>query len=377
MSCAVMKFQHLLLVVMLLLLVLPGLAAGKRETNLLPGVKRIFFVGDSFTDAAAWPYWMVETLKAHGSPDLVVHNAAVCGSSMTTVRARYEKDVLDLYPDMVVISTCTNDASPAGLETFRQDIAYLINSARKAGAKRVLLMTRPPAKNGMGEVFVTNNQVIREVGKQYNCPVAEVYTAFVEAMKAGKTVICPDGLHPTADGWRLMGRTALDALGCTAPMIETIPLYPQAIVDWRIGPGVKWNPKDPVPDEILAPAFDLVKAGWKSYDLAAAQKQSNDVNLCNYQLGGIDPMLTSTTKDATGAFAVTTIHSSKARDIVLHISDFPSLYIWLNGKPIWTNDNHIHGLHPDAARIPIHLQRGENRLVVFSNQCFFVSLGDI
>lgn len=357
-----------------LLLAFSGLADAQntQEKNLLPGVKNVFFVGDSFTDGAAWPYWLVETLKAHGSPDLLAHNAAVCNSGSDKVRGRYAKDVLTLKPDMVVISISGND-----IEAYRQDITYLITSAREAGAKMVLLLDRSPLLVGANDVVIADNQVLHELGKQYNCPVGEVFASFTEAMKAQKTVLCPDGVHPTVDGWRLMGRCALDALGCSAPMVESIPLYPNALVDWWIGPGVTWNPNDPVPADILAPAFSPKLAGWNQYDLAAATKQSSPTELYDYQLGGINSMLTSILKGASGAFALTTIKSKKAKDTVLHTSDFPTFYIWLNGKPIWTNAENIHGLHPDAARIPIHLQKGVNRLLVFSNNIFNISLGDL
>ena len=80
-------------------------------------------------------------------------------------------------------------------------------------------------------------------------------------------------------------------------------------------------------------------------------------------------------KDA-GAFALAIVKSDKDTEGILHLGGSPGYAVWWNGELIWQCKT-LRGYHPDAERITVKLRKGENRILVFSNWLFYVSLGEI
>jgi len=370
---------------------------------MMAGVHRIVFTGNSLTDGSAWPDWVIETLQANGYPKLILHNAGVAGNSTAQVKARYQKDILALKPDLVIVNVGTVDAKPP--EDYRRDMGDMVREIRKSGAKMVLMTPAPlrdPDNPKYHECARAYAPVIRELATTYDCAVADTQAYFAEGVKAGKEMWGPDGVHHKIDGWRAMARCVLDALGCQAPMIEKTSMYYNVITDWYIAPPVPWKPGIPVvlrnmPEDYdpiaagrgaypslpdIPDGFAPLAAGWRKFDRNDEIAKTSWWQKCWLERGGVMPMGQAVNPERPGAqsrdfgaYALAIVHAEHDTNTTLHVGGSLPYAVWLNGRMVW-NGNFLHGYHPDADRFPITLKKGENHILVFTNWLFYVSLGD-
>ena len=397
------------------------------EEDAMEGVRRILFAGDSLTDGSAWCDWVVETLKANGHPDLVKLDAGVAGDDVPRLKARFQHDVLDLKPDLVIINIGTNDREP--VEEYERDVGEMVGQLRQ-NKVRVLLCVPPgicdPKDPSRDARIVAYGEALRELAKAHECAVADLRAAFAdgtraasrdeamaisdpglaaeEAAKTSRILWGADGVHHTTNGWRTMGRAVLAALGCREPMVEKVPVYPNALTEWFISPPVPWKPVptgkgwttrppdfDPAacrPGEYpslpkVSDGFDPVAAGWRKFDREAEVKKTSWWQMSWLQRGGVMPMGQEVVKgnpgapshDA-GAFALAVVKADTERQTTMHVGGSFPYAVWLNGSLVW-NGTFLHGYHADADRFPVTLRKGENHVLVFTNWLFYVSLGEI
>ncbi|MHB9133350.1 MAG: SGNH/GDSL hydrolase family protein [Armatimonadota bacterium] len=353
----------------------PGVESAQHP--LLKNVKRIVFVGDSLTDGAAWPDWVVETLAAHGHPQLILHNAGVAGNTVAQVKARYRNDVIALKPDLVIMHIGTNDVNTnVKMEDYRRDLDEVVKGIRAGGA-RLLLLTPPAMREPERNTRLYEcDAIMRELAKIYDCQVCDVHAAFDKAAREGVQVWGEDGVHHQIDGWRTIARTVLTTFGYTAPLVEKIPLYPKSITDWFISPPIEWKNGSPVPTPDVVDTFDPKAAGWTPFDRNTELQRTAWWQRSWLERGGITPMGGPESIPGKGAFALARVTAGKEETVTMHVGGSPPLFIWLNGKLIWQGTT-PHGYHPDADRFTVTLRKGENRIIVFSTWLFHVSLGDI
>ncbi len=378
--------------------------AKMRGEGVMAGVRRIVFTGDSLTDGSAWCDWVVETLRANGHPKLVMHNAGVAGNSTAMLKRRYAKDVLALKPDMVVLNIGAADYRRAKLEDYQRDLEEMVRDTRKSGARVVLAvppaLRDPKANAGMHPY----NDAARNLAEKYDCILVDFHLAFEEGAAAGKEMWGPDGVHHKIAGWQTMARCVLDALGCTAAMIEKTTLYPGSLTDWFISPPVPWKPApvtkqwtimpadfDPVaagkgeypPLPKIVQGFDPIAAGWRKFDREAEIKKTSWWQRCWLESGGVMPMGQECVKERpgaasrdAGAFGLAIVKADQETPTTMHVGGSFPYAVWLNGKLVW-NGSFLHGYHPDADRFPVTLRQGENHILVFTNWLFYISLGEI
>lgn len=332
--------------------------------RLLKDVKRIVFAGDSLTDGAAWPDWVVATLVANGVPRPRLFNAGVAGNTAADIRARFQADIVSLQPDLVVLHCGSNDVNRGvSLESYQRDLAAVVRGTRQSGA-RVLLLTPPSMREPERDAKLQACcDVVRLLAQRYRCVVADIHEEFAVAARAGVELWGPDGVHHRIDGWRTMARGVLSALGTLNPLVEeTIP-EPGMLTDWRVSPPVPWQTGEPYP---------ACPDAWTSYDGAPAVRESW-WQVCWLDRGGVMPLGTATAGQGVGAFAETVIHSDDEHTALLRLGGSPPLAAWLNGALIWDN-RALHGYHPDADRVRVSLRAGENRLRLFTTWVCYAAI---
>ncbi|MBQ3230453.1 MAG: hypothetical protein IJB49_05480 [Clostridia bacterium] len=177
--------------------------------------------GDSITAAGKWQ----KVLESEWGLKLV--NKGVGGDSTRSARARFQRDVLNLSPDLVFISFGTNDAAidmakHTPLEEFKENLAYFIDSCIDAGARVIVnipipiddapYLTRHEAEpfepyggpNGLLSLYA---EAARGVALEKGVPFADVHKAFMQTENYKKYL--SDGVHPTDAGYKLYGNTLL------------------------------------------------------------------------------------------------------------------------------------------------------------------------
>lgn len=162
------------------------------------------FIGDSIT------YGWVEL--ADVVPGSI--NVGVPGQRSWEMAARFETDVLDKHPDVVVILAGTNDvfSDPA---VSAQYIYAMAARAQSAGA-RVIVGTIPPGDNYHSSSFLKSerelmdaiaklNAEIRDGAKSYGYTVADYYPHFLRADGSlNPDMYFADRIHPNDAGYAAM-----------------------------------------------------------------------------------------------------------------------------------------------------------------------------
>ena len=160
----------------------------------------ILIVGDSISAGfgldtrLGWVSLLEQRLEREGHDDRVV-NASISGDTSAGGQARLPALLTEHKPDVVIVELGGNDGLRGQLPAqLKQNLAGMIDSAKTAGAKVLLLgMKLPP-----------------NYGKRYTDAFAEVYTQlaaekqialvpfFLEGVGGNPQWMQADGLHPAA-----------------------------------------------------------------------------------------------------------------------------------------------------------------------------------
>jgi len=174
---------------------------------------RVVFLGDSLTaglgvDASqAFPAVLGATLKGQGTPVEVV-NAGVSGDTTAGGLRRLDW-LLKQKPDVVVVGLGGNDGLRGlDVKASEENLRQIIQNCRQAGASVVLLgMLIPP---NYGPEYVESFRAIyprlaKETG-------VELVPFLLDGVGGDPTLNQPDGIHPTAEGHRILAGNVLPHL---------------------------------------------------------------------------------------------------------------------------------------------------------------------
>lgn len=168
---------------------------------------KVVFLGNSITDA-----WY----RIH--PGFFIENGftgrGISGQTTSQMLTRFQADVIDLKPKMVVIMAGTNDiAQNNGIITHKhilQNIQSMCELAQYHKIKPVLCTILPAyefrwnaALNPAKDVKLLND-LIKEYAKKNKIPFVDYYSALVDERGGLPSTIAADGVHPNLDGYAIM-----------------------------------------------------------------------------------------------------------------------------------------------------------------------------
>jgi lysophospholipase L1-like esterase len=203
--------------------------AANRELKKQPAdPKRVVFMGDSITDG-----WRLEEYFP-GQPYV---NRGISGQVTAQMLVRMYPDVIDLKPAVMVVLAGTNDIArnngPQTAEMIQENIMAMTELARHHGIKVLLCSVLPvsdypflaqqsappppaPGRGGRGfvrqrmtvgrppEDILKLNAWMKSYAAQGNATYVDYFAAFVDEKGWMKDGLANDGLHPTADGYKIM-----------------------------------------------------------------------------------------------------------------------------------------------------------------------------
>jgi lysophospholipase L1-like esterase len=150
-----------------------------------------------------YAYWL---MKAH--PEWDVLNRGVNGERSDQVRARFGRDVIDAKPAVVVLIAGVNDVYQGRPASFVDgELRAMYDQAAKAGI-RVVAGTIIPYNTATPDQNARMHEINRWIRRQADTGAA---IAFVDTRAAAaasndpdRLFESPDGLHPSAAGYRRM-----------------------------------------------------------------------------------------------------------------------------------------------------------------------------
>jgi len=201
--------------------------------------KRVVFMGDSITD-----FWRLDQ-SFPGNPYV---NRGIGGQTTPQMLVRMYPDVIDLKPAVMIVLGGTNDIArntgPMTAELIEENIMAMTELAQHHGIKVVLCSVlpvsdypflkqqsaggAPPAAAGPGRrpfprVKMTDahpaadilklNSWMKDYAAQVNAIYADYFTPMVDAKGWLRDGISDDGLHPNAEGYKIMAPIAAAAIG--------------------------------------------------------------------------------------------------------------------------------------------------------------------
>jgi lysophospholipase L1-like esterase len=204
----------------------------------------ILFQGDSITDsgrnkedssfntsrALGSGYPMLagaSLLEKYASLNLKVYNKGISGNKVYQLAERWEKDCLDIKPDILSILIGVNDiwhtlngTYNGTIEIYRNDFTALLERTKKALPDVKLIICEPFAVPGVKAVndkwypeFYGYQKTSREIALQFGATFIPYQKIYNEAGKQAPGVYWTgDGVHPTLAGAQLMAQAWLEAI---------------------------------------------------------------------------------------------------------------------------------------------------------------------
>lgn len=207
------------------------------------GIKTILFQGDSITDGGrsydkdwnhimgqSFPYLISARLWFdHPDQQMMFLNRGISGHTVRDLQARWQKDTLDLKPDVLSILIGVNDVhhvihnnNATTVDQFRDDYDYLLNQT-KAALPDIKLVICEPFILPVGQVNsdlkrwqdeITPRQLVaKQLAQKHNAvfvPLQAIFNAALKKAPAGFWMW--DGVHPMPAGHELIAREWIKAV---------------------------------------------------------------------------------------------------------------------------------------------------------------------
>lgn len=202
--------------------------------------KRVVFMGDSITD-----FWKLDEYF----PNKPYVNRGIGGQTTPQMLVRMYPDVIDLKPAAMVLLAGINDVShntgPSTAEMIEQNIMAMTELAQHHGIKVILCSLSPvsdypflqqqsdparrarsvapgPGRGPFPRMKMTEghppadilklNAWMKDYAASVNAIYADYFTALVDEKGWLKDGYSADGLHPNAEGYKIMARIASTAI---------------------------------------------------------------------------------------------------------------------------------------------------------------------
>ena len=183
---------------------------------------RILFQGDSITDGNRGRSVDPNHILGHGYvfiiaakygaafPDLRLDfvNRGVSGNTVLDLEKRWQKDTLDLKPDVLSILIGVNDnGRGVPLDQYEKVYGKLITDAKTANPKLKLVLCSPFVKPGgtINEGIRKRQEIVAQLARKHGAALVQFQPIFDEAAKrAPADYWIWDNVHPTYRGHQLM-----------------------------------------------------------------------------------------------------------------------------------------------------------------------------
>jgi len=226
---------------------LPPVEKAPEALLVKPGDK-VSFMGDSITQQGGYVRLAAYVLKS-AYPELKLPqfvNAGISGQKAENMEPRFEKDMkLADKPAWVFINVGINDVwhrlakehDPAVLAAYKENVARMVDKARSAGARAVLLtptiIQEDPVSDGNKRLPMYAD-AMKSVAAEKKCALVDLHAMFLQAIakKPAGLRLTGDGVHMGPYGDSIMAIGVLRAMGVPDAKISSVD--PTSILKIRL-----------------------------------------------------------------------------------------------------------------------------------------------
>ncbi len=192
---------------------------------------------------AVWPGVLQQDLIDRGISAAVI-NTGVGGHTTADARDRFERDIVALDPDLVIIQFGLNDSAidvadgatepRISRDEYEANLTYMVTVLGERGCQ-IILMTPNPGRwseemldrYGREPYDITDpwgfnlmnadfTESVRQIGRRHDVPVVDIYRCYEEydtVSDQSADDLLLDGLHPNSAGHRIVADLLADAIG--------------------------------------------------------------------------------------------------------------------------------------------------------------------
>lgn len=194
--------------------------AGRKKDSDLANNAAALGTGYAFLAAAA-------LLNDHADKNLKIYNRGISGNKVFQLAERWDKDCLDLKPNVLSILIGVNDywhkhsgKYDGTVKVYQEGLRKLLDRTREKLPDVKLIIAEPFAVKGVKAVddtwypeFNDYRQAAADLAKQYNAAWIPFQKVFDDAGKTAKGVYWThDGVHPSVAGAKLMANAWLEVV---------------------------------------------------------------------------------------------------------------------------------------------------------------------
>ncbi len=174
---------------------------------------RILALGDSIT--YGYPYghnysWVNLVSEKLG---LSISNLGINGDTLWDMEKRLLIDVVDANPDCVLILGGTNDVfQGVRLDQMKHRLTLILERLKENQISVILGLPIPIQDKEMEKQLASFRSFVRTQARKEKIPLINFHDAFLDSRKRIIRGLIEDGVHPSPQGYRLMGEVAEKAL---------------------------------------------------------------------------------------------------------------------------------------------------------------------
>ena len=191
-----------------------------------------------------------------------VYNSGFPGDTTLELLKRFDRDVANRFPDVVVLLVGSNDMFYPGhileLENYRKNLNALLDRINNIQAQAVLMTAPRFLKNllienfpetinhpiGLDERMDMLNRTIRETAAERYIPLVDAYTLITPVDETAASLVFnvansgrADGMHMTDEGCKVLAENVYKTLKANYPDARTIVCFGDSITYGVYLPG--------------------------------------------------------------------------------------------------------------------------------------------
>ena len=176
---------------------------------------RIVFFGDSITE-----FWTPRNSTLFQNPTII--NRGISGQTTAQMLFRFQQDVVDLNPNLVVLLAGINDIAentgPISVKAIFENIVSMVDTAKANQIKVVICSVLPSntitwkANTNPSDKIIELNQMIKTYADTNTITYVDYYHSMVDSNKGLDKKYSDDGVHPNLGGYKIMESIILKIL---------------------------------------------------------------------------------------------------------------------------------------------------------------------
>lgn len=170
--------------------------------------KKIVCIGDSIT--YGFPFgpdysWVNFGVKKYGHLVRII-NQGINGDTSLGVKGRFQKDVIDLKPAMVILTIGTNDAwIERDRNIYIEMVKKCCQRANEAGIEMILGIPVPVLEEVVDDILSDYRDELNSLSAKTGMKTLDFYTRFTALDPSSLEMLYDDDFHPSQLGYRAMG----------------------------------------------------------------------------------------------------------------------------------------------------------------------------